>query len=125
MARPVGSKTDYYSKVTEARKLLVEQALQFAQLNLKLVMDAMEAGDFRAAGEHLRWYQEHLADPEGNRMLEGSIDNIKEVKGGTGPTIQIGIALTPQKQLAQAEVIEIDGSHSTGTGMSVVTNDKA
>lgn len=111
MARPVGSKTVYFSKVKEAREALAKRALEVFELQMKIAQDALAAQNFTEANKAVQFLLEHMPkDEEGITLLDSSVDNVKETKGSSGPTIQIGIALGPKrepKELAPSSPIEI------------------
>lgn len=104
MARPKGSKTNYFSKVLQAREALADKAMEIYEAHMTLVREAIKDKQFKAAGEHLRWLGEHIIDSEGNRMVGSSVDMPAELHGPQAPTIQIGIALNSTPELPPAPI---------------------
>jgi hypothetical protein len=106
----------YFPKVKEAREALRERALELYERHLALIDRAAEEGKIEYALEASQWLIEHMpASDDGERMIDSSAAKVKEVSGGSsGPTIQIGIALGPNKvqvkelgsQVVEAEILK-------------------
>lgn len=101
-----------FSRIREAREVLRARAEEFVVMQLRIIEAAIKGGDFETAAKANQWLMEHTpADSEGLRMIESSIDKIKEVGSGKnlGPQINIGFNLggTPQKALPEVQVIEV------------------
>lgn len=98
----------FFSRVRIAREKLAEKALEWIDLQEKIVRAAMEAGDYETALKGVQFLMEHAPkDEDGNTLLEPSVDNKKINDGPKGPTIQIGIALGPVKALPPVQVIDV------------------
>ena len=99
----------HFPKIREARELLLAQAEDLINLKLKIAREALDAGDYETADKSINWLLEHMPAHEGQRVIEASIDNIKQVEGPKGPQISIGIALggmSNKKELPSAVVID-------------------
>jgi hypothetical protein len=103
-----------FSKVKEARQALASKSLELFEQYQSLIKDAIAAQEFDVAQKGLQFLLEHLPkDEDGLTMLDRSVDAKQPVdskKGPSGPTIQIGIALTapkPQSALPEA-VIDLE-----------------
>lgn len=119
MARPTGSKTQYFRKVKQAREALKEKALDILNEYLQVVADARAEGNHQLAADSLQWLMEHMPDDDGDTLLNPSVSR-KQLPAaeatGTGPKIQIGIALggvTPPKALPQVTVVESPNDEDT------------
>lgn len=103
---------DYFPKVKEAREALKEKALEHYELQLKLIMEAVNKGDIESALKANQWLMEHMPAEDGVRLIDPSAAKPKELETGPrGPAIQIGIQLggvNVPKQLAPINVIDID-----------------
>lgn len=110
MGRLAGPKR-HFPKVREAREALAERAKEILEQYLKVVTAASAAGDYEVATKSLQWLMEHMPSEEGDAMIDVSIDKVKQVEGGGGPSINIGFALggipASQHGLALPAVIEV------------------
>lgn len=108
---PTPQPKDYFPKVKEARDAIKAKALDLFELQLKLIMEAVNKGEIEAALDANQWLMEHMPNEDGDRMIDPSGAKApKEVETGPkGPTIQIGIALggVGTKQLPSANIIDI------------------
>lgn len=102
----------YFPKVKEAREALRERALDLLNKYETIIDGAIAKGDFETAAEHTQWLLEHVAAEDGERLIDPSAATVKEVSSGpTGPSIQIGIALTgpiKPKELPAVNIIDVD-----------------
>lgn len=103
---------DYFPAVKEARAALAAKALEHYELQLKLIMEAVNKGDIESAIKANQWLMEHMPAEDGVRLIDPSAAKPKEVESGPkGPSIQIGIQLggvNAPKSLPPMKVIEID-----------------
>ena len=101
---------DHFPKVREAREALKEKALELFEAYLLIIKDAHASGNFEVAAQHMQWLIEHMPKgDDGERVIDESAAKPKSVETPKGPTIQIGIALSPQKpkELPSVEVIDV------------------
>lgn len=103
---------DYFPAVKEARAALAAKALEHYELQLKLIMEAVNRGDIETAVKANQWLLEHMPAEDGVRLIDPSAAKPKEVESTSkGPAIQIGIQLggiNAPKVLASANVIDVD-----------------
>jgi hypothetical protein len=94
LVKPKGA-DQYFSKVRIARQLLREKSEEILAEYLDIVARARDAGEHEVAVKALQWLIDHMpADEAGDRMVDQSVDKTQPVvEKGTGPAIQIGIAL--------------------------------
>lgn len=107
-----GRAKGYFPKVAEARQALADQALDLFNLYKQIAIDAHAAQEFEVAADAIKFLLTHMPeDEETGTMLQADIDKNREpdVKGGgSGPTIQIGLALGGMPiQAALPEVIDV------------------
>jgi hypothetical protein len=104
---PIGGKS--FSSVRKARAALQERANEILDLQIRIIKEAITAGDFETAAKANQFLLEHIPADEGERVLDISIDKPKQVESGPkGPLIQIGVAIggiSPTKALP--EVIDV------------------
>lgn len=83
----------FFTKVAVARQLLREKSEDILNEYLDVITKAKEARDFETAAKALQWLLEHMpADENQERIVDISVDKkVQEIKGPTGPGIQIGI----------------------------------
>lgn len=95
----------YFSKVKVARELLRDKADELLKMYLLVIDEARASGDYETAAKSLQWLIDHMADEEGNRVIERSVDKQQIVidTKPTGPAIQIGIAVGGVGQKALPE----------------------
>ena len=107
MSRPSGPDR-YFPKVKEAREALREKALAILDKYEEIIQKALEAGDYETAAKHTQWLIEHMPNEAGERMIDSSAANPKQIESGpVAPTIQIGIALGGVQQPALPPVVEV------------------
>lgn len=105
----------YFPKVKEAREALKAKALEIYEMQMRIIQEAIAAGDYETAAKANQFLMEHLPDEDGVKVLDISIDKPKEVSEKSGPTIQIGFALGGMSQptalppAIDAETVEPDG----------------
>jgi hypothetical protein len=105
-----GSKREYFPRVREAREYLLDKAVELMELHHKLIIQAAEAGEYEAALKATEWAIDHTpADEDGVRMIEGSIDKVKEDRNKYLPTIQIGLKIggMPEPKALPEPVIDV------------------
>lgn len=107
-----GRAKGYFPKVAEARKLLAEEAVDLYKMYKQIAIDALAAQDFMVAEKVVGFLLAHMPeDDESGTLLNTNIDSNREpdIKGGGGPSIQIGLALggMPQKALPEVTVTTI------------------
>lgn len=91
-----GKSKGYFPRVAEARKVLADEALELYKLYKQIAVEALAAQEFATAEKAISWLLAHMPEDEGSgTMLNADIDKNQNVdsKGGSGPTIQIGLAL--------------------------------
>lgn len=99
----------YFPKVREAREALRARAMEIFELQMQVAREALAAENFEQANIALQFLLKHMPkDEDGLRLLESDPDKEGGKQIPAGPTIQIGIALGPQKK-ALPEVIDITG----------------
>lgn len=112
MGIPKGFKRTYFPRVAEAREALRERALELFELQVQIIRQALLKGDFESAYKANEWLLAHMPpDEDGQRLVEGSVDNTKEITQGQGPSIRIGIAfggIDKPKELPEPQVEIID-----------------
>lgn len=100
---------EFFPRVKEAREALREKALDILAKYETIIDLAVAKGDLETAAAHVQWLLEHMPAEDGERLIDSSAAKIKEIQGSTGPTIQIGIALTPTpKQLPSQPVLDAE-----------------
>lgn len=105
-----GRAKGYFPKVAEARKLLADEAVDLLKMYKKIAVDALAAQDFLVAEKVVGFLLSHMPeDEESGTLLNTNIDSNREpdVKGGGGPSIQIGLALGGMPPKALPEVTEV------------------
>lgn len=112
-----GRAKGYFPKVAEARKFLTDQAVELYNLYKQIAIDASGAQDFVTAEKVVWNLLSHMPeDDETGTLLGTSIDKMREpdLKGGGGPSIQIGLALggMPDRK-ALPEVVDITPAKAT------------
>lgn len=105
-------KREFFTKVKLARELLREKSEEILAEYMEIIRLAKENKDFDVAAKELRWLIEHMADEEGTRIVEQSVDKKQQPAEQTqkGPNIQIGIAvggLGGKKELPKPIEVEI------------------
>ena len=99
---------DYFPKVKEAREALREKALDLFDLQLKLIMEAVNKGEIEAALDANQWLIEHMPAEDGERMIDPSAAKVVEVQeGSSAPIIQLGIQLGGVNQKALPPAVKI------------------
>lgn len=103
---------DYFSKVKEAREAIKARAVDLLETYLGIIEEARSKGDFETAMKATQWLIEHMPNEDGVRVIDSSASKPKEEAKAlqpVGPSIQIGIALTPPKTpLLAPAVIDIE-----------------
>jgi hypothetical protein len=116
MATPMkkrgGRAKGYFPRVAEARKILTDEAVELYKLYKQIAIDALAAQDFAVAEKAVGFLLTHMPEDEDTgTLLNTDIDKNKEpdVKGGGGPSIQIGLALggMPSSQKALPTITQI------------------
>lgn len=109
MTKPI---KEYFPAVKEAREALKEKALEHYDLQLKLIMEAVNRGDIESALKANQWLLEHMPSEDGVRLIDPSAAKPKEIESThKGPAIQIGIQLggiNAPKSLPPVSVIDVD-----------------
>lgn len=106
-----GRAKGYFPKVAEARKLLTDEAADLYRMYKQIAVEALAAQDFAVAEKAIGFLLTHMPeDEETGTLLNTDIDKNKEpdIKGGGGPSIQIGLALggmPAQKALPTVTVV--------------------
>jgi hypothetical protein len=115
MGRPPGAKTVRFGKAKEAREAISERLSEIVDGYLTLIKDAHAAESWDVAMRGYQFLLEHAPkDEDGTKVLDQSVNKEPaKVQGPTGPTIQIGIALSGPKPVpalpeatVEAEVID-------------------
>lgn len=100
---------DRFSKVKEAREALKQRALEVLEQYMAIIAQATAAQDYESAYKAAQWLLEHMPREDGLAIIDHSAAKVPESsKGPIRPTIQIGIALSPAKQLPPSNVQVID-----------------
>lgn len=102
-----GRAKGYFPKVAEARQLLVDEAVEWLKLYKQIAIDAIAAQDFVTAEKVVATVLSHMPeDEETGTLFNTDIDKNREpdVKGGGGPSIQIGVALGGMERKALPEI---------------------
>jgi hypothetical protein len=105
------SKIVRFPKVREAREALKAKAMEIYELQMKIITEAIAAGDYETAAKANQFLMEHLPDEDGTSLLNISVDKPKESGDKSGPTIQIGFALgglPPPKGALPPAVIDVE-----------------
>ena len=88
--------------VRRAREILQKEAMDIVNQHLDAIKLAIIDKDYQSALEAQRWLIEHIADDEGLRLVEISVDKkVEEKEQKIGPQVNIGIQLggVPIKQV--------------------------
>ena len=91
----------HFSSVARARQKLTDDAEDIYAEFRKALKMAIAGGEYEAGIKGYQYLIGHIpADEDGVRVVDQDID-AKQIADNSnkGPTIQIGIAVTPQKQL--------------------------
>lgn len=108
-----GRAKGYFPKVAEARKAIAEDAVWWKDFYKQVAIEALAAQEFITAEKVAAFMLTHMPeDEETGTLLNTDIDKNKEpdVKGGGGPSIQIGVALggmNNQKALPEVTHVEV------------------
>ena len=79
-----GSQRVYFPKVKEAREALREKALELFELQVSIIREALNKGDFESAYKANQWLMEHMpASDEGERLIDSSAAKPKEITSGS------------------------------------------
>lgn len=102
---------EYFPRVKEAREALKAKALEIYELQVKIIMESLTAGDFETAAKANQWLLEHMPNEDGVTVIDSSAATPKQAEGHAGPSINIGFALggvnTPKALPQAVEVIDI------------------
>lgn len=90
--------------VQRAREILQKEAESIVEQHLQTIDLAIADEQYEFALEAQRWLIEHIADDDGVRVVDASVDKKQDQTKLVGPQVNIGIALggIPQPQLQQA-----------------------
>lgn len=100
-----------FGRVTSARELFLDKAKGWVEEYDKVIIAALEDGNHEVAAKAIQWGLSHMPAEEGVTVLDADIDIPKQVEAGSGPRIQIGIALgglSPMKALPEAPAIDAE-----------------
>lgn len=106
----VQAKRVFSSRVQEAREALRDKAMDIFEAMLTLTVEARANKDYEVAAETLKWLYDHIpSDGDGIRVIDTSVDKVKELETNKGPQIAIGISLGGMNhtQLPEAKIIDV------------------
>ena len=97
------------ASVRKAKEALKAQAYEIYEEYRATIREARVAGKYEEALNAYKWLIDHIPSEEGERLIEGSSDKVKEVESGNrGPIIQIGIAMgDPKSKKLTGNVIDV------------------
>ena len=82
------------ASVRKAKEALKAQAYEIYEEYRATIREARVAGKYEEALNAYKWLIDHIPSEEGERLIEGSSDKVKEVESGNkGPVINIGFKL--------------------------------
>ncbi len=114
MSTPKKPEKTFFPKVKEAREALAAEAIDLFKSYMRFIQEAHAAEQWEVAQEGYQFLFKHMPkSPEGEGMIDSNVDKDiagkRQIEGPKGPTIQIGIALSPRepKALPPVEVIDV------------------
>ena len=114
-----------FSRILEAREALQRKAEKWANDYANLIEQAVKKGDIEFGTKAIQWAFEHMIGDEGERVVGGSVDKVKEVQAlQAGPSIQIGFALgglPSQPRALEGDIVEHQGGNTIRALLPVET----